>query len=170
MNFLSPDEIQILKTEFSRSVYAAMTDQERSDYINRPEGTVANPTPQSQVPVVMSITGLLSLLTDPTNHSISKLAACPSAPALRDDVLSQDLAKVKTWASFFVAAGIITTAEYSSVMTYLSSTIPDPQYVATVPAPTPLFRLFGGKTWTLDGPNANSYDRITIEDIALARS
>jgi hypothetical protein len=170
MNFLSPEEILTLKTELAKPVYASMSDQERSDYIHRPEGTMDNPEPQGQVPLVMTVAGLLGLLTDPSNHSLAKLAACPSAPALRNDILAQEIGKVKLWAAFFAGAGIITSGEYAAVSTYLNSTIPDPSYSATIPAPSPVFRLFGGKTWSLAGPNANHYDRITIEDIALARS
>lgn len=170
MYFLSPSEILVLTEELAKPVYTSMTDQERSDYICRPEDAVTNPTPQGQVPIVITVDDLLTRLKDPANHSIGKLAACPSAPALRDDVFANDISKVKGWAKFFVGAGIITVGEYTDVMVYLNSTVPDPSYSATIPAPTPLFRLFGGKVWSLDGPNPNSYDRITIEDIALARS
>lgn len=168
MKYLGIADTATLRTELAKGVYAAMSDQERSDYLHRPEGTIANPIPQPQVPIVMDVTSLLSLLTDANNHSIAKLAACPSAPSLRDDVLAQDLPRVKSWAEFFVGAGIITVGEYQSVNTYLNSIMLDPTWSSTIPAPSPCFRLFGGKTWK--APDGSSVNFVTIEDIASARS
>ena len=167
MRYLSIADTATLRTELAGSAYVGKTDVERLTILTTPEGTISNPTPQPQIPVVMDVQPLLSLLTDGTNHSISKLAACPSAPALRGDVLAQDFGRVKAWAVFLVGAGIITAGEYAAVNTYLNSTIADESWASTIPAPSPIARLFSGKRFV--GTDGSTTQCPSLEDIAAAR-
>jgi len=51
--YLSSTDLAILHAEFGRAVYATLSDAQRFAYLSVPEGTVANPIAQGQVPVVI---------------------------------------------------------------------------------------------------------------------
>jgi len=76
-------------------------------------------------------------------------------------------AGIPIWSKVLAANGSITVTEMNQVNAFAASTVADPSYKATLPAPTPTARLFGGKVWTASDGSAVNYP--TLSDIAAAR-
>jgi len=165
--YLSPTDLATLHAEFARAVYANLSDAQRFAYISTPEGTVANPAPQGQVPVTMTAANLMSQLNDPTNNSAAKVGQWPNLASFLVDVKTQNHAGIPIWAKVLAANGSITPTEMNQVIAFASSTVTDPSWSSTVPGPTPTARLFGGKVWT--GSDGSTVNYPTLADVAAAR-
>ena len=164
MLYLPTEDLATLHTAFAVSVYTSLTDAQRLAYLVTPT-PVANPvTTAPQIPVTLSVVGLMALLS---SGSVAKLIAWPNLATLLNDINTQWLVGVATFAQALEAGGLITSVEATAILAYLASTVADPAWTATVPGPTPLFTLFGGKFWL--GTDGTSTNCPSLADVAAAR-
>ena len=168
MTYLDSADLATLHVEFGRSPYAALDDTHRAAYLSVPEGTIANPvTVAPQVPAPVYESAFMGLLTDSSNNSVVKLATWSNFGLLKADIEASNRPGLGIWCQVLTKAGFMTAGEASAIIAYLSSTVADPNWSATVAAPTPIFRLFAGKTWI--GSDGSSTNFPSMADIAAAR-
>lgn len=110
--------------------------------------TVSNPESQTNTLPTMTATNILGLLST----SLAKLASVPTIVAVRDDIRAQDREGVLNWAALYLAAGLITSAEYEAVLAFVNTPVADPNYSAVV-------------SWA----KVNLGREIQLEDIQAAR-
>lgn len=110
--------------------------------LTTPIGTVANPTPQANIPQPFTYADIKALLSD---ASLVNLKASSLLPRILDDINSDNRNVVIAWAQLLYNNGTsstITLAEQNSIISLMQSTIADPNYSATVPGPCRIQTLF----------------------------
>lgn len=123
----SPSAIAWLKTvDTDPSIDAATL----AATLNAP--SIANPTAQASVSVVLSESALLALLTDPTNGSAVKLVNYVNLASVLADIDTNNHGATTLWGEKLAIAGIITTGEASAIASYIATPIPDPSWPSLI--------------------------------------
>ena len=120
--------------------------------LTQPGAAVSNPVSQGQVPVTLTATGMMSLLS---SASMANLRNFQGLTQLLMDIEGQNRTNVGITAAFLEASGDITSAEYTSIQSALTATQADPTWTSTVPGPCRLLTM----------PGANGDGHVAFADI-----
>lgn len=108
-----------------------------------PHGTVANPvTVAPQIPKPFVYTDVLGLLSAASQANIRAL---PELTRVLDDINAQNRHAVAVWANLCLAGTSppILQSEHDAIVNLMNATIADPNWTATIPAPSRLEQVFG---------------------------
>jgi hypothetical protein len=96
---------------------------------------IANPNPQPNKPVPLTVAGMLALISP---ASTTKIQESGYVKFLADAINGQDRAALALWLQLFVNSNTITTEEATALHQAFTATEPDPSWQATIIGPSRL--------------------------------
>jgi hypothetical protein len=137
---MNPSPAAVAWVQAQNPSWSTQTDAQIAVTLNA--ATADNPLEQGQVAVVIDESALLAKLIDPSNGSLAKLLNWPNFDLLKADIDAGNVVGIEKWCAVLSATDpgtatspFITQGEAAAIVAYVTSTVADPDWASTVPAP-----------------------------------